>query len=164
MINFDWTSFTRRIAVKATMPQIYDAWTTAIEIEKWFLSSAIFFDEQEFIVDRVKNINKGQQYKWSWYNYEQAETGNIVEANGKDLLKFSFSGNCLVTVKLTEQDDHVMVDLMQSNIPVDENSKQIIRLGCDAGWCFYLINLKSVYEGGLDLRNKNKAFKWVVNS
>ncbi len=164
MNDFDWTSFTRRIAVKTTLPQMYDAWTTATEIEKWFLSSAEFSDEQKCLIDRGQHILKGMNYKWKWYTYEPAETGSIMDANGKDLLKFSFAGNCLVTVNLTEQEDHVMVDLTQSNIPEDENSKQNIRLGCDSGWSFYLINLKSVYEGGLDLRNKNAAFKRVVNS
>lgn len=164
MEHFNWSLFTRRIAVKATLPQKYAAWTTAEEIEKWFLSSAEFSDEQGCLIDRNQHILKGMNYTWRWYTYEPAETGSIMDTNGKDFLQFSFAGDCLVTVKLCELADHTIVESTQSNIPEDENSKQSIRLGCDTGWCFYLVNLKSVYEGGLDLRNKNEAFKQVVNS
>ncbi|RZK15239.1 MAG: SRPBCC domain-containing protein, partial [Pedobacter sp.] len=55
-------------------------------------------------------------------------------------------------------------ELTQKNIPTDENSKRNIRLGCHNGWSFYLINLKSVFEGGLDLRNKDNRFKPMLNN
>jgi hypothetical protein len=32
------------------------------------------------------------------------------------------------------------------------------------GWTFYLANLKSVLEGGLDLRNKNARLQRLVNA
>jgi hypothetical protein len=32
------------------------------------------------------------------------------------------------------------------------------------GWVFYLANLKSFPEGGIDLRNKNEKLKSVINS
>ena len=37
-------------------------------------------------------------------------------------------------------------------------------MGCLEGWTFYLTNLKSVIEGGLDLRNKNLDIKGVINA
>ena len=52
----------------------------------------------------------------------------------------------------------------QKDIPTDDESKQGIRLGCHSGWSFYLVNLKSVYEGGLDLRNKDDALGVMVNN
>jgi uncharacterized protein YndB with AHSA1/START domain len=38
----DWSSFTKRITVDATMRAIYNAWSTQSEIERWFLSKAVF--------------------------------------------------------------------------------------------------------------------------
>ena len=52
----------------------------------------------------------------------------------------------------------------RSNIPTDDKSKKDIRLGCYEGWSFYMVNLKSIYEGGLDLRNMNDQLKGVINS
>jgi hypothetical protein len=96
--------------------------------------------------------------------YDAIERGKIVEVNGTDLIEFTFAGECDVVVKLAQQGEDVIVELTQSNIPTDEASKQNIRLGCASGWAFYMVNLKSVYEGGLDLRNKTEGLRGVVNS
>ncbi len=132
------------------METIYNAWTSTAEIEKWFLEKAEFYNEDE--------------YKWTWFLYEETETGKITQANGKDLFEFTFAGDCLVTIKLTSENEHTVVTLTQHNIPTDDSSKRNIRLGCHGGWSFYLVNLKSVYEGGLDLRNKDNRFKPMLNN
>ncbi|MCZ2356455.1 MAG: SRPBCC domain-containing protein [Bacteroidia bacterium] len=164
MEHFNWTTFTKRIAVKSTISDIYNAWTKAVEIEKWFLSKAVYFDTDNKTVSATENIKSGQTYEWSWYAQDFTETGKIIHTNEKDFIQFLFAGECIVEVKLSEKDGFVIVELTQSNIPTDDNSKQNIRLGCDSGWSFYLVNLKSVYEGGLDLRNKNTDFKAMVNN
>ena len=56
------------------------------------------------------------------------------------------------------------MEFTQSEIPIDDNSKENIRLGCAFGWTFYLLNLKSVLEGGLDLRNKDSELNGVINN
>jgi uncharacterized protein YndB with AHSA1/START domain len=149
MENFDWTSFTLRIPIKANMETLYAAWTTKSEIEKWFLKEANY---------------ESDTYFWHWFLYEETEKGRITRANGIDTFEFTFAGECLVTIKLTAENDHTVVTLTQSNIPTDDNSKRNIRLGCHNGWSFYLVNLKSVYEGGLDLRNKDTRFKPMLNN
>lgn len=164
MENFDWTKFIIKIAVKAKLQDIYNAWTKASEIEKWFLSEAEFSDENKVLLNKTQNVLKGDKYKWIWYLYDDIEKGNITEANGKDKLQFTFAGECLVDIKLIEEFEYVIVELTQKNIPLDDNSKRNIRLGCHNGWSFYLVNLKSVYEGGLDLRNKDNRFKPMLNN
>lgn len=164
MKNFDWTTFTRKIAIKAKLSDIYTAWTKSSEIEKWFLSKAVFVDTNKKPISKEEHIEKGFTYEWNWYLYDITERGKIIEANGKNFIQFTFAGECLVDIKLSTQDDYVIVELTQKNIPTDDNSKQGIRLGCDSGWSFFLVNLKSVYEGGLDLRNKDIKLKGMVNS
>ncbi|MCH8011511.1 MAG: SRPBCC domain-containing protein [Candidatus Marinimicrobia bacterium] len=164
MKNFNWTTFTRKIAVKAKLSDIYDAWTIPSEIEKWFLSNANYYDENTNPIERESNIEKDHSYEWSWYLYDIVEKGKITEANGKDFLQFTFAGECIVDIKLIQQKEYVVVELTQKNIPEDDESKRNIRLGCDSGWSFFLVNLKSVYEGGLDLRNKNADLKGMINN
>ena len=164
MKNFDWTIFTRKIAVKAELADIYSAWTKSSEIERWFLSKAVFRDANGNPIQGDAQIEKGCTYEWSWYLYDEIEHGRIVEANGKDFIQFTFAGECLVDIQLSILDDYVIVELTQKNIPTDDNSKRGIRLGCDFGWSFYLVNLKSVYEGGLDLRNKDPKLKVMMNN
>ncbi|RDC57450.1 SRPBCC domain-containing protein [Pedobacter chinensis] len=164
MENFDWTRFTLKIAIKAKLEDIYNAWTQASEIERWFLSDAEFSDENKVLLNKTQNVLQGDQYKWSWYLYDEIEYGKIMEANGKDFFQFTFAGACLIDINLIEEFDYVIVELTQKNIPTDEKAKRNIRLGCHNGWSFYLINLKSVYEGGLDLRNKDNRFKPMLNN
>jgi hypothetical protein len=164
MTNFDWTTFTRRISIHAELSAIYNAWTKATEIEKWFLSKAIFMDNSNKAIDRDAPVEKGFSYEWNWYLFDTTEQGKITDSNGKDFVQFTFAGECLVDIKLSMQNDNVIVELTQKNIPTDDNSKQGIRLGCDSGWSFFLVNLKSVYEGGLDLRNKDSHLKGMLNN
>ena len=164
MKNFSWSTFTRKIAVKSNISDIYHAWAKASEIEKWFLSNARYYDSNNNLINKNTPVEKGFRYEWSWYIYDVVEQGTITQANGTDFLQFTFSGQCLVDINLETSDEYVIVKLTQKNIPTDDESKQNIRLGCDSGWSFYLVNLKSVYENGPDLRNKNQDFKGMVNS
>jgi uncharacterized protein YndB with AHSA1/START domain len=164
MKNFDWTKFIKRIAVKAPMETIYNAWTIPSEIEKWFLKTARYNDGNQQPVPGDQQVKSGAKYEWTWFLYDGVEQGKITAANGKDFFQFSFAGDCIVEIKLSEQFGHTVVELTQSNIPADDISKENIRLGCSSGWSFYFVNLKSVYEGGLDLRSKDERLKPMVNN
>ena len=164
MKDFNWTTFTIKIAVKASLIDIYNAWSKPVAIEQWFLSKAEYFDADNNLINRDSNVEKGYTYKWSWYLYDIVEDGKITEANGKDFFQFTFAGECLVDIRLTTQGEYTVVELTQKNIPTDDDSKQNIRLGCHSGWSFYLVNLKSFYEGGADLRNKNPDLKGMLNN
>jgi uncharacterized protein YndB with AHSA1/START domain len=164
MKNFDWTAFSLKILVKAKLSTVYDAWTKSSETEKWFLSKGDYLDKERKSIPRDANVESGQLYEWSWYLYNVVERGRILSANGNDHFTFTFAGDCTVDVKLSEKDGYILVELSQKDIPTDDLSKKEIRLGCQSGWSFYLVNLKSYCEGGLDLRNKNDNFKPMVNN
>jgi len=162
MENFDWTSFTKRIVIKSNLTEIYDAWTKPAEIEKWFLKRANFFDADK--TSTAKSAQKGHVYEWKWYLYEDVVKGEVLEANGRDFIQFTFEGPSIVDIKLSELHDYVLVELTQKEIPLDDHSRQFVRIGCASGWAFYLVNLKSVYEGGLDLRNKDTRLSPMINN
>lgn len=164
MKNFDWTSFTKTIAIKAPLIDIYNAWTKAEELERWFLKQVIFTDVTGTVVAPHVNVTTGCTYDWFWYLYEDSMHGLIKETNDKDFLQFNFEGECLVDIKLTHKDGYTIVVLRHYNIPLDDDAKQSIRLGCASGWAFYLVNLKSIYEGGLDLRNKDERLQPMINN
>lgn len=164
MENFDWTSYTKRIAVKSDLSGIYDAWTKASELEKWFLSKVNFYGLDRTPYDRNTSVVSDVAYEWYWYLYDEPMQGVINAANGKDFIQFTFEGDCLVDVKLEEKNGFTIVTLTHHNIPTDNKSKQFIRLGCSNGWTFYLSNLKSIYEGGVDLRNKEEELGVMINN
>ena len=145
---------------------MYWRWATKEGIESWFLRRSDYkkpggslFTENEF-------VSKGDTYSWWWHGYpdDVAEHGEILDCNGKDFFKFKFggAGNCTVTI-YKKQDENI-VELLQDEIPTDDIAKQNWHIGCKTGWTFYLANLKSILEGGIDLRNKNEQLQNMLNA
>jgi uncharacterized protein YndB with AHSA1/START domain len=166
MSDYDWSKFCKRIDIKAPAEAIHKAWTTQAGLEGFFLRTAEFTNPEGRIRRKHESIEKGDAYRWLWHGYDDdtEERGTILEANGTDKLQFTFAGQCTVTISITKEQNENIVTLWQGNIPTDEKSKTNWHLGCSNGWAFYLTNLKSILEGGLDLRNKDELLKNVVNA
>lgn len=168
----DWTSFTKTINIKAAKSTIYKAFSTRKGMESWFLKRCEYKAEDGRIADPEEFVTKAYSYHFQWHGWDDSanEHGHIVQTNGKDLFEFTFNANgktnMIVIVNILEEDDECIVSLKQYNIPLDEKSREEWYLGCLTGWTFYLANLKSILEGGIDLRNKNpKVLKHkVINS
>jgi uncharacterized protein YndB with AHSA1/START domain len=162
----DWESFTVRININAAIEKLYSAWATRAGMEHWFLRISEYKKRDGELRKDNELVAKGDTYKWLWHGWpdETVEFGEILDCNGKDFFKFSFgkAGNC--AVKIYKEQDETIVELLQDNIPDDEQGKQFWHVGCKTGWTFYLANMKSLYEGGIDLRNKNERLQQMLNS
>ena len=145
---------------------IYDAWTTQQGLESWFLRLAQFTRPNGSMRPKNDHIEAGDKYKWLWFGYDdsQVEANEILVANGWDQLRFSFSGGCIVTVSIKQEGGETICELVQQMPMEDLNEQQYFFIECGKGWTFYLTNLKSILEGGIDLRNKNQAIQQVINA
>jgi len=164
MENFNWSQFSKRVYINTDLKSVYDFWTKSEELEKWFLSKAIFISESGNEYKSTKNVNSNSIYKWSWFAQNHFEEGIVIYVNNTDNLEFTFAGTCKVEIRLSTINNQTLVELIQTQIPLDNSSKENIRLGCAFGWSFYLLNLKSILEGGIDLRNKDKSLVDVINN
>lgn len=163
----DWTRFTVRINVKdVSIKKLYWAWATREGMEYWFLRLSEYKTKDGKLRKANETVEKGDQYKWLWHGWpdETVEYGEILDCNGKDYLKFSFgkAGNCAVHIK--EELGEKIVELLQDSIPEDDAGRMTWHVGCKTGWTFYFANLKSLLEGGIDLRNRNEKLQNVINS
>ena len=163
---YNWKEFTRRIPVKAPPKAIYDAWATQQGLESWFLRLAEFTRADGTTRSKQSHVEAGDRYKWLWYGYDDSavENNSILAANSWDQLQFSFSGGCIVTVSVRQEDGETVCELVQQMPMEDEKEQQYFFIECGKGWTFYLANLKSILEGGPDLRNRNVNLKEVINS
>lgn len=166
MTNVNWSSFVVRIPVNAPVPALYAMWATRSGMEHWFLRMSEYKSPGGVLRAHDEFVQTGDTYSWLWHGWpdEVEEKGTILHCNGADQFSFSFgkAGNC--TVQIKEEQGTTLVELEQVNIPTDEEGKHYWHLGCKTGWTFYLTNLKSLLEGGIDLRNKDISLKNVVNS
>jgi len=169
MKKLNWDSFTKKIHIKVSIELLYQSWSTTEGICSWFLKDAFYEREKKRIANDT-SIQEGDLYTWKWHNWDGEEKGRIIKANGTDLIQFSFAGAGVVTVKLEQKEDSVLLSLTQSNIPLDEKSKLEIFYGCSNGWTFWLANLKAYLEHGIllneteiDLRGFDLAGYEFVN-
>ncbi|WP_400260838.1 hypothetical protein ACFX5U_12170 [Sphingobacterium sp. SG20118] len=117
MDNFDWTSFTKRIAIKSSLSEIYGAWTIATNLEKWFLESVIFHSTEGNLLEPTTPVEGGVRYDWYWYLDSAPMHGEILNANGKDFLQFTFEGSTIVDVRLSTHDEYVIVETTAPRYP-----------------------------------------------
>ncbi len=166
MATTDWTTFTQRININADIQEIYEAWSKPAELERWFLRDADFISPDDSPKDKEQPIAKGDTYRWYWHGWNDNvfEVGTILEANGEDYIKFTFGKAGTVNVAIKEEKGEIICELVQEEIPEGADGKANFYVGCMEGWTFYLTNLKSILEGGIDLRNKNMELENVINS
>ncbi|MFC0182303.1 Uncharacterized conserved protein YndB, AHSA1/START domain [Pseudarcicella hirudinis] len=161
----EWSSFTKRVTINAGIETILKAWCTQKGLESWFLRTALFRDSENELRNPDQFIAENDNYEWKWFGYpDYVQEGRVMSSKEENSLSFSFTENCLVTVKIMKENGENLVELTQKNIPFDINPKTNLYVACGEGWTFYLANLKSVLEGGIDLRNRNDLIQNVINA
>jgi hypothetical protein len=113
-------------------------------------------------------VQPGAAYTMMWYGWDDntKQHGEIITANGVDLFEFTFqqkeAEDMYCTIQLSEECGETICALTQSKIPTTEIGKTHYHIECMKGWVFYLSNLKSILEGGLDMRNQNVLLKKII--
>jgi len=65
---------------------------------------------------------------------------------------------------MKQEDGKTICDLRQTMPREVESEQRHFFIECGKGWTFYMTNLKSILEGGIDLRNKNMNIQNVINA
>ena len=161
-----WSSFKLRVNVSASIKEVYDAWATPVGLEKWFLRKTLTRDEQGILKNKEGRMKENDTYEWYWYGYPDSvvEKGKILKAKEESIFSFTFSMHCPVTISLYREFDETIVELVESELPTDDETILKHYIGDSKGWIFYLANLKSVLEGGLDLRNRKVELTNVITA
>ena len=164
-----WGSFKLRVNIRVSLADAYKAWATPAGLECWFLRKANFTTpEGQAARQRAAGelVQAGDLYEWFWHGYSDSVSvkGKVLTANGKDHFAFSFSLGVPVSIHFYREQEETIVELRETDLPTDEETALKHYVGDSKGWIFYLTNLKSVLEGGLDLRNRNVALCEVITA
>jgi uncharacterized protein YndB with AHSA1/START domain len=169
-MDFNWSTFTKRVNINAPIAAIYAMRATKAGMESWFLRNCAYAKPDGQLVAGSTLVEEGDGFVWHWHGWpdDVSEKGTIISANGTDGLSFTFgqagAENMVCKISIYPENGETICELVQTNIPVDERGKHHFHIGCNTGWTFYMANLKSILEGGIDLRNKNVDLKNVLNS
>lgn len=156
MTNLTFEAFTKKIYIKAPVEKLYWCWATEEGITSWFLEKAQYVSIDGTGRNAKNLIQKGDRYTWKWHNWNEQESGSILQANGKDFLEFSFANDvCKCSVTLEETNNLTLLTLRQYGMPTDEKTKMELYNGCSCGWTFWLANLKAYLEHGILLNERD---------
>ena len=151
--------FTLKIWVRADAGTLRRAWTRPEEVVRWFVSRCAYFGADGEQADEAVT---GGTYRWEWI--ESTTEESKVIAVDRDVLRFGwFHDKGEVKVCFTEAGDETLMELTQTMRDGTEAERLDAQVDCKLGWTFFLANLKSVYEGGLDLRETDPERVPVVN-
>jgi uncharacterized protein YndB with AHSA1/START domain len=161
----NWSEFKLRVNTTAPMEKTYEAVATSGGLESWFLRKAEITAGGKARQPGEK-AQKGDEYSFQWHGYpdKNTHTGRWLGTDGKSVVSFTFSQELPVTISLYRECDETIVELTETFDPTDEGVAQKHYLGNMKGWIFYLVNLKSVLEGGLDLRNRKPELTNVLTA
>src|SRR3954470_14728416 len=114
MNNIDWSFFTQRININASIQKLYSAFATRYGMQSWFLRVSEYKREGELLADH-ELIKEGDTYSWLWFGYDDSviEGGEILKANNINELQFTFGKAGNVTVKIYENKNENIVELKQ---------------------------------------------------
>lgn len=161
----NWSEIKLRVNTTAPIEKVYPALSTSGGLESWFLRKAEFTGGGNSRQAGEK-IQKGDEYAFHWYGYPDSKghTGKWLGADGKSVVSFTFSQDLPVSISLYRECDETIIELTETFDPTDEGVARNHYLGNMKGWIFYLVNLKSVLEGGLDLRNRKVELQNVLTA
>ena len=157
-----WREFKQRIYVKAPVERVYRLWATSAGLTKWWPIKARYTTPEGRNVGSNDLAEEGGRYWMAWPGGVE-ESGTVLEANNRDLIKFTFGKDIRVTVKLIKRKKGTLVDLVQRSAWPSEEENMEVYLEYYPGWVFYLTNLKSVLEARADLREKEPDVEHLIN-
>lgn len=158
-----WTNFRKRIFINKPIQEVYNAWAIPKNLTTWFLEKAEYFDSKNSLRSPDDFIQAGDRQSWKWHNWETIEKGNVLEANGTDKISFTFGSGGNVHLSFKSIENSTEVELVQDEIPTDDESKMNLFVGCSNGWTFWLTNLKAWLEHGITLHVKRLKQDEVVD-
>ena len=173
--SFDWTQFRLGIYVRAKPEDLFTLWSTSHGLCRWFLRSAAFAPSEGPPANRrdaaklpafetlparpdEEICRTNDRYRWEWY-FNDGVVGEdwILDIRPPTRLAFGFGDRMEVEVLLRKQGVWCEIGLRQYNIPDTPAAHRDMHMGCRVAWTFFLANLKSVAEGGLDLRETERS-------
>ncbi len=140
---FDWTRFYLKIAINASPEKVFRAWTYAPEISKWFTVKTEF------------EAKKNGRIYFEWLGGDKMNDKVIaITKNRRLVIPFGTKGE-KVEITVTKDGKGSICTLTQYDMKTTTKDKINMHMGCKQGWTFFLANLKSYLEHGIDLRSHN---------
>lgn len=174
----DWLGFTQAVHVHASQAAVWRLISTCEGLERWFLTRAEAFtsDGRPWPRDRVLEPEQKLRLVWktpgecdargACVPTEVKEDDVVLAVEAPQRLRISwYQDRGWVDIRLLpRRDGRLTVELQQRmHHTRDFPFLERVYVGCRQGWTFFLANLKSVAEGGADLREQAPDRNDLIN-
>jgi uncharacterized protein YndB with AHSA1/START domain len=149
---YDWSAFTVHFYYRATRDEVFRAWATAAGLSGFFIGSARHAAPGGGVRAQDEVVAAGDTYAWAFL-HGLSLTGTFLACVPGERVAFTFGDAMQVDVTLRSVGDQVEVRLHQTGCGQDESARAWQHLNCRSCWVYFLTNLKSVLEHGVDLRD-----------
>jgi uncharacterized protein YndB with AHSA1/START domain len=123
---------------------------------------AMFTDGDGKELGPDETVVPGDRFVVKWH-IGTPEEGEYLEANDLDRIRYTFGDRIWITATMEDVGDgSVLVTMQQDHDRTDDENLRIM-FGFKEGWSFYLANLKSILEGGKDLRDFDHDVEHMIN-
>ena len=155
---YNWSEFTRKAYIKATLTQVFDAWVKPNEIVTWFIKDAKYTSPEGISRPDNEYPQAGDDYYWKWHQNMDTQ-GKVLVVEPDVRFQFTFGKKetnseeyVIVTIDFTKENNETVYTLRQDNMGGPDLTKAEYHFSCNMGWSFFMTNMKAVLEHGIDLR------------
>lgn len=153
----DWDRLDLEIDIVAPVDVVAWHWTSSAGLTRWLAIECTFVGLEGDTLAEAEAAESGARFRWSRTDGTIAE-GELVQA-GQGTLAAVFGDGGRIEVRLKARKGKTAVAFRQTIPGSDfEEYRENLR-----SWTFHLTNLKSIVEGGLDLRELEPDREGLVN-
>ncbi len=154
MSEYDWSRFQVHMYFGADVETVYAAWATADGMNSFFSEQMQYTDSSGRARSATEHAHSGDGYAMRWHHGHELN-GRVIAAESPHRFAFTFGEVMTVEVSLTAENGRTHLELVQEQIPIDEDDRARQHLNCRCCWVYYLTNLKAALEHGIDVRETN---------
>jgi len=155
--DYDWSAFQITLFVEASIDTLYKMWTTTSGMSSFWSSETSGTSHSGEERQAGDTYLIGDRFDLSFTTGGKADI-EILNIEDNKFLLFSFGeAYGWVRVELEEVGRRTKVVLHQFGMPIDDKSQWEVHAHARGWWVFNLMNMKSVAETGIDLRDTNPA-------
>jgi uncharacterized protein YndB with AHSA1/START domain len=160
--NFNKSEFHHSILLNIPVEKVYYYAATPEGICKWFLGEAIYKDSNGTRREPAVPAETGDTFIWKWLAKDLCIEGTILNTVKNEKFVFTFGKSFIITITLSVNDGRTMFTLQQEYTS-GAVKNDFAFINCCVCWTFFLTNLKSAAEHGIDLRETLSHDESLVN-
>lgn len=159
--NFNMNEFSHSILLNTTPRSVFEYAATPEGLTKWFIGNAEYTRNGN-LVPSEELISAGDSYRWKWLAKDYETTGKTIQVIKDERIKFTFGSMFEINVSVVAENSRTRFTLSQNYKPGTAKN-DFAHINCCVCWAFFLTNLKSVVEHGIDLRETEANDESLVN-